>query len=422
MRVLWIAGSEGLLSSTSESPYNGIGWVAGLQAAVKMYGTDIELGLAFITHKVLPFKIENNGCSYYPVKSKKSVFEKVIDRIKWRDSDYLYDDFIKVINDFNPDIIHVFGVEMPYSYLVDRVNLPTVVHLQGFLTPYSNAYFPPKMNTINLLRYSKFYKELLGIGYIYDYYAFKHMTLKEKTVFSKCKNVMGRTLWDEQISDLMSNKAKYYHIDEVLRPQFYSSLKWKYKQNQSEIKIVTTISQTMYKGLDLILKTSALLKTFGIKYCWNVIGVHGNSDFVRIFEKQTGIKSSSLNIIFNGKKDADEIVDIILNSDLYIHPSYIDNSPNSLCEAQLLGIPVVACNVGGVSSLISDGQTGFLIPANAPYELVYIIKHYGDYSIDEISRKEIKLAEERHNRKNIVNALINCYTDCIKTYRSNVVE
>lgn len=417
MRVLWIAGSEGLFSATSEGSYNGVGWVAGLQTAVKMYAENIDLGLAFLTNKSIPFKILKDGCSYYPVCSRKSFIEKALNRFGWNDKDVYRSEFSRVIDDFKPDLIHIFGVEMPYSYLVGCTKIPTVVHLQGFLNPYLNAYFPAGMGVESCFKHSKL-KELLGLGFSYNYKAFSHSAVKEANVLSQCKNVMGRTLWDKQIADLMTNDARYFHVDEVLRPAFYDAPKWKYHY-AGAVNIVTTISQAMYKGFDLVLKTSSLLGKFGIKYQWHVIGVSQDSEFVSLFERHFGIRKENVNVILHGRMEADEIIEQLLHTDLYVHTSYIDNSPNSVCEAQMLGIPVIACNVGGLSSLIENDVTGFLIPANAPFELAYMIKHYAELPILKVSSNEIDVAEKRHNRKEIINRLASCYAECVGSSGSN---
>lgn len=411
MRVLWFAGSEGLFSAASEDPYNGVGWVAGLQAAVKMYAENIDIGLAFLTHKKLPFSISKGNCMYYPIYSRKTAWEKVANRFKWNDKDIFYSEYRKAIDDFKPDIIHIFGVEMPYSYFVGCTNMPTVVHLQGFLNPYLNAYFPPGMNGDSFFKYSNYIKEILGLGFNYNYKTFIHNAKKEVKVLSQCKNVMGRTLWDKQIADLMTDNAKYFHVDEALRSVFYDAPKWKYNFKKDVLNIVTTISESTYKGFDLVLKTASLLDKLGIKHQWHVIGVNQRSAFVNLFERQYGKRKER--VILHGKVEADGIIDLLLHSDLYVHTSYIDNSPNSVCEAQLLGVPVVACNVGGVSSLIENNKTGFLIPANAPFELAYMIKHYVELPIIDISSNEIEVAEQRHNRKQIIKDLICCYTECV---------
>ena len=107
------------------------------------------------------------------------------------------------------------------------------------------------------------------------------------------------------------------------------------------------------------------------------------------------------------------LVKYLISSDLYIHTAYIDNSPNSICEAQLLGIPIIATYVGGIPSLIENQKDGLLIPANDPYSLAFeIIKLFGD----EFRQKKYSLnsklkALKRHNPDIILNDLIKVYTE-----------
>ena len=58
---------------------------------------------------------------------------------------------------------------------------------------------------------------------------------------------------------------------------------------------------------------------------------------------------------------------------MYVLPSTIENSPNSMGEAMLLGVPVVAASVGGVADLLRHGEEGLLYPPTSPYMLASLI-------------------------------------------------
>ena len=49
-----------------------------------------------------------------------------------------------------------------------------------------------------------------------------------------------------------------------------------------------------------------------------------------------------------------------LKSSVFVCPSIVENSPNSLCEAMLLGMPVVASRAGGIPSLIQADKEGVI--------------------------------------------------------------
>lgn len=50
-----------------------------------------------------------------------------------------------------------------------------------------------------------------------------------------------------------------------------------------------------------------------------------------------------------------------LDADVFVLPSYCENSPNSLGEAMLLGMPCVAARAGGIPDMLHEGE-GVLYP------------------------------------------------------------
>lgn len=49
-------------------------------------------------------------------------------------------------------------------------------------------------------------------------------------------------------------------------------------------------------------------------------------------------------------------------ADIFISTNHVDNTPVAVIEAGALGLPVVSTNVGGLSHLLRDGESGLLVP------------------------------------------------------------
>lgn len=95
-----------------------------------------------------------------------------------------------------------------------------------------------------------------------------------------------------------------------------------------------------------------------------------------------------------------------------LHPSIIDNSPNSICEAQVAGLPVIATNVGGVSSLIENNVNGILVNNDTNEIATKIVELFHDDSLRlKIAQNSIVLARERHDPQKIVKQTIKIYKE-----------
>ena len=101
---------------------------------------------------------------------------------------------------------------------------------------------------------------------------------------------------------------------------------------------------------------------------------------------------------------------------MYVHTAYIENSPNSICEAQLVGMPIVSTMVGGISTLVRNGEEGDLLPANDPWQIANTIMELSkdNERMMRYSKNSRQHALERHNPENIMNQLLKCYKDLIK--------
>lgn len=418
MKVLWLSPTSGAYNRVSRPKgYNGVGWIESLQRAVRT-SIDMELALAFPSNDVTSKDIQN-GVIYYPIPiPTKSALKKIL----YYYGAYRHDDhkqylphLINIIEDYHPDIIHLFGIENPLAVILGKTDIPVVVHLQGLLAPCDNAFFPAGFNKSSFIWPPSIREWLLRNNYCFAKNSIHIRGRQELQRFKAVTYCMGRTEWDCQVSQLLAPRSKYFHVDEVLRETFYKNA-GKWQNRKDKIVIVSTISNTVYKGLDLILKTAKLLKDIGLKdFVWHVLGLDSTSRLIHYTERQLQVCSSDVHVFYKGVMNADDICAELMNASIYVHPSYIDNSPNSLCEAQMVGVPVIATYVGGIPSLVKHGETGFLIPANAPFELAHYIKYLLSESsfAEQLSNNGAKAALARHDQKKIVGELFTAYQNCL---------
>lgn len=418
MKILWFSPTSALYSnknvsssSTSISP-NGGGWISSLANFLKE-NTNIELAIAFESN-IIKSKAINNNITYYPINAFRNIRDKILLKFSLEiEEKKIIPICQNIIEDFKPDIIQVFGSEWCYGLIASKTKVPVIIHIQGSMPPYYYATYPYGFNILNKINYNLFNPIKLFQLYRGNR-KLKERVRREEKILKQTAYFFGRTQWDYKLSQLYAPNSKYYHSDEILRPEFYKAYHRKEFNTQKIILVSNIGSGSLMKGYDLILKTSNILKNHtNIQYTWKVIGGTNEIPFI---EKHLKMQSKNLNIELLGVLSEKEVVKTLLDSDVYIHPSYIDNSPNSLCEAQILGLPIIATNVGGVNSLINHNYTGLLIPAGEPHMLASnIIELVNNINIRETIAKQGQIeAINRHNPETIVKTLIGNYNKIIE--------
>jgi glycosyltransferase involved in cell wall biosynthesis len=98
-------------------------------------------------------------------------------------------------------------------------------------------------------------------------------------------------------------------------------------------------------------------------------------------------------IVFTGLLDERQMCERYLKSHVFVCPSSIENSPNSLGEAMILGVPCVASDVGGISDLLKHREEGFVYQADAPYMLAHYVMEI--FSNIDVALKFSKNARSR---------------------------
>ena len=115
-------------------------------------------------------------------------------------------------------------------------------------------------------------------------------------------------------------------------------------------------------------------------------------------------------------KSAEELAEELKNADIYCHTSHIENSPNSVCEAMLIGMPVIATFVGGTDSMLHHDKEGILYQDGDPYALAaYIVELHDDFAkAKTLGDNARKVALARHDKDIIVKDLLSTYNSIVK--------
>ncbi len=415
LRVLWFANTPGLSSHLSKKQSTAGGWISSLQAEVENTGECI-LAFAFYSDEELP-PFDYNRTKYYPVLrlGRNKIYrltQRILGKTEYKENLLR---FLQIIEDFQPDIIHVHGTENSFGLISGHLSkIPVVVSIQGNLTVYLKKYFsglsmpflPERVLTGN-----PFLKM--------DYQQFTRRSFIEREIMKNAKYILGRTDWDRRISLTQAPLARYFHQEEIMRPSFYQ-IDWNESPHQKTV-FHTTTSNSMYKGFETIIDTALLLKNNHLDFEWTIAGLNEEDPLVRLIKKSRKIsKLSDVQIRALGLMPEKALAVHMSRAKIYVQVSHAENSPNSVCEAMLLGMPVIATAVGGTFSLITDNETGILVQDGDAHALAgAIIELINDQSKSiRLAERAKKIARERHHHQKVTSQLLNNYRSILKQHAS----
>lgn len=337
----------------------------------------------------------------------------------WRYSNILKErikEVVEGIGEFN--IVHIMGTEYGHTlamikYLEEINKLEKgIISVQGMISicayhycagiPCKNVYgwtLGDIRKKSNIYMAKKFF-ELRGYN--------------ETKAIKLCKNIIGRTDFDYACTQQINNKSKYYICGEILRDSFYE----KYWSIASCRRNTIFVSQGNYpvKGLHFLIRALEVIKQqipdIEVRVTGKNILEAKNLNSYEKYLKNLILKyACEKNVKFLGILSEKEMAKEYLDANVFVSPSVVENSSNSIGEAMLIGTPIVASDVGGTNSLISHGNNGYLYPYDAFYMLAfYILKILNDDQVaNYIAQNELVRGAEKYNPQRIINDLENIY-------------
>ncbi|HEY9630130.1 MAG TPA: glycosyltransferase [Coleofasciculaceae cyanobacterium] len=120
------------------------------------------------------------------------------------------------------------------------------------------------------------------------------------------------------------------------------------------------------KGLPILLESLAALKP---SYPDIVLTVVGDGPDRAQLEQQAAELGLTANVKFVGYQSQAEVREYMQQTDIFVMSSFAEGVPVVLMEAMAAGVPVVATQIAGVSELVEDSISGFLVPPGDPIAL-----------------------------------------------------
>lgn len=405
MKILWFAltpcGASEQLSQDSQ----GGGWLSSLEKQL-VNTENVELHICFQWSTDIP-TFSNGRVTYHPVRRiriQDTIIGQLLGGGFRQDPVRQYAD---VISRVNPDLIHVHGTEEAFGLIQSVTKIPVIISIQGILSNYTSKYFSG-VSFIRLMINERLINHLKLKSALSLYIIFKANAKRERKILSMTRHIIGRTDWDRRSTAVLAPNSQYHHGDEILRAPFYNGI-WARQNFSSPLRIVTVSSIAPYKGFETVLNVSKILQEqVGFNFIWTVVGLSSSDSVVKTVYRWLGPNDK---VQLLGTHSGNDIRDILLDSDIYCQVSHIENSPNSLCEAMLLGMPIVANFAGGTDSMLCAGKEGILVQDGDPWSMAGAIL--------ELSRnfqRSVQMGQAarvralvRHNPDRIVKDLLTTY-------------
>lgn len=298
-----------------------------------------------------------------------------------------------------------------------NIKCPVCVTLQGLAGACADVYV--KGMPLETLLFGRSKRDNKKLNGLLERKVMMHIrAAKTNKIIKKANYCIGRTHFDKAEAEKINPEIKYFSCNRILRSDFYS-YSWDIEKAEKH-KLFGIRSEIPYKGLHYAVKVIAKLKA---KYPDVILEVPGG---LKVDEPLSSIASYPKyinelidkydvreNIVFLPSLNPQEIAEHMMSSRAFYQYSIIENSPNSLAEAQVMGVPAVASDVGGTSSYAENGVSGLLFEVDNIDECAEKISRIfeEDALCLSLSENGKKLAEERHDVRTNTEKLISIYRE-----------
>jgi len=319
--------------------------------------------------------------------------------------------FTKLLNDFQPDIIHLHNIYHQISpSILDaaaKKNIPVVMHLHDYKLICPNYQLFANNQICEACRPQCYFqcfkkkcfkssrsKSALAALEMYLHHSFLKIYKKNIQLFIAPSEFMKK-----EVVSFGWPTDKIIVIKNPFDPEM-SSL----TELPEEDYLLYFGRLSPEKGIDTLIQAAALVQK-KVK----LVGSGAGENSLRRLAAELKV-----DVDFLGFKNGAELKEIILRAKAVIIPSiWAENMPLALLEALNLGKIVIAAEVGGLPEIIKDGENGFLFPPGRADVLASKIQ-----ALSSIDIKKIKQAA----RESVVNLSLSNNELAIKKIYQSIIS
>lgn len=292
-------------------------------------------------------------------------------------------DVIRIENEYQPDIIHIWGTENVWCSIHAKKMFSTkkiLLDIQGLLKPYTDYYLGGLT-----------FKEILSCIYLKEFllpnrnlyskaHFFKQRGLYEEEFLKSFSHISTQSNWVRNYIRIKNPNAHIYNTKIILRQEFYDADIWKYKTpNDSPIIFSSCSAAIPYKGMHQLIKMAKILKTEYPNIQIRIAGavnvgnklLDGYSIYLNKMIREYGLTN---NIIYLGSINSVQIVSELQNCNVCVIPSYIETYCLALAEALIIGVPCVVSYAGALPETAVPNEEALFYNSNDYIQGAALIK------------------------------------------------
>ncbi|MBU7218148.1 glycosyltransferase family 4 protein [Staphylococcus gallinarum] len=260
---------------------------------------------------------------------------------------------VKLFREIKPDIVHV---HTPVAAVLGRI-AAKLARVKTIIYTAHGFYFHDEMNTVQYKVYFNIEKWIgkLATDYIFTQSVEDYEVAKKNNFLLESKH--NNYLHISNGIDI-DNKFNY----DVVTSKDLSHLRNNLNISHEDIVVSFIGRLVKEKGILDLLNSYEKLTSKNVKYI--IIGDlpdgERDTETIHLIEKFKQNK----NITFTGQ--ISNINEYLAISDIYCLPSYREGMPRSIIEAMAMKNAVIATNIRGSREEVVDGETGYIVPLNAP--------------------------------------------------------